>query len=171
MTRDQLLAAAVEMDITPPVGTRFAGYHAREGISLGVHDPLLAQLLLLQSGDDHIVLITMDLLAVGLGFARRVRAGIEEAIGVPGCCTMIACSHTHSGPAGFLPPLTDVRPPEDPELQSIAARKLIGAAVWLRECLQPAHLGVGRVLLPAHCRARLLIAGAGSWETVPAPGA
>jgi len=144
MTGNQLLAAAVEVDITPPVGTLFAGYHARKGTSLGVHDPLLTQLLLLQSGDDHIVLITMDLLGVGLGFARRVRAGIEEAIGVPGCATMIACSHTHSGPAGFLPPLADVRPPEDSQLQSIAARKLIGAALWARECLQPAFLGVGR---------------------------
>ncbi len=144
MAGNQLLAAAVEIDITPPVGTLFAGYHARKGTSLGVHDPLLAQLLLLQSGDGHIVLITMDLLGVGLGFARRVRAGIEEAIGVPGRCTMIACSHTHSGPAGFLPPLVDVRPPEDPQLQSITARKLIGAALWARQRLQPAFLGVGR---------------------------
>jgi neutral ceramidase len=144
MMENQLLAAAVEVDITPPVGTLFAGYHARKGTSLGVHDPLLAQLLLLQSGDGHIVLITMDLLGVGLSFAQRVRAGIEEAIRVPGHATMIACSHTHSGPAGFLPPLVDVRPPEDPELQNIAARKLIGAALWARQRLQPALLGVGR---------------------------
>ena len=141
---EQLLAGAVEIDITPPVGTGFAGYHARKGTSLGVHDPLLAQLLLLKSGEDQIVLICMDLLGVGLDFTRRVRDGIEQAIGVPGHCTMLACSHTHSGPAGFLPLLAGVRAPEDPELQAMVARKLVGAAVWARKRLQPARLGAGR---------------------------
>jgi neutral ceramidase len=144
MMSEELLAGAVEIDITPPVGTGFAGYGARKGSSLGVHDPLLAQLLLLKSGEDQLVLITMDLLGVGLDFARRVRAGIQQAIGVPSHGTMITCSHTHSGPAGFLPPLAGTRPPEDPELQNITAQKLVGSAVWARERLQPARLGVGR---------------------------
>jgi neutral ceramidase len=140
----QLLAAAVELDITPPVGTGMDGYVARQGTSIGVHDPLLAQLLLLTSGGDQVVLISMDLLGVSLDFTRRVRAGIEQAMGVPPRCTMIACSHTHSGAAGFLPPLSIIRRSQDPEWQRMVARKLVGAAIWARERLQPARLGVGR---------------------------
>jgi len=140
----QLLAAAVETDITPPVGAGFDGYSAREGTSLGVHDPLLAQLLLLKSGTDQVVLISMDLLGVELDFTQRVRLGIQQAIGGPAHCSVIACSHTHSGATGFLPSLAGIRRSEDPELQSIVARKLVGAAIWARERLRPARLGVGR---------------------------
>jgi neutral ceramidase len=139
-----LLAAAVEIDITPPVGTGFDGYSAREGTSLGVHDPLLSQLLLLKSGTDQVVLISMDLLGVELDFTQRVRLGIEQAIGVPAHCTMVTCSHTHSGATGFLPSLAGIRCSEDPELQSMVARKLVGAAIWARERIQPARLGVGQ---------------------------
>jgi len=140
----QLLAGVAEVNITPPVGTAFDGYAARTGTSLGVHDPLLAQLLLLRSAEQQVVLISMDLLGVSLDFTQRVRDGIEQAIGVPPHCTMIACSHTHSGAAGFLPPHAGLPHHEDPELQAIVARKLVGAAIWAQERLQPARLGIGR---------------------------
>ncbi len=143
MAKDPLWAAAVQVDITPPVGTGFDGYMARKGTSVGVHDPLLAQLLLLQSGEDRVVCIALDLLGVGQEFTGRVRAGIEKAIGVPGQCTMVCCSHTHSGAAGFLPQAVGIMSAEDPELQRWVERKLVGAAVWARQELQPARLGVG----------------------------
>lgn len=143
MANDPLLAAAVQVDITPPVGTGFDGYMARKGASIGVHDPLLAQLLLLQSGEDRVVCIALDLLGVGLEFTGRVRTGIEEVIGVPARCTMICCSHTHSGAAGFLPQAVGIMSAEDPELQHTVERKLVGAAVWAGEELQPVRLGVG----------------------------
>ncbi|MBC7233553.1 MAG: neutral/alkaline non-lysosomal ceramidase N-terminal domain-containing protein [Chloroflexi bacterium] len=139
---EQFQAGAVEVDITPPVGSGFDGYSARKGTSLGVLDPLLAQLLLLKCGDDQAVLISMDLLGVSLDFTQRVREGIEQAIGVPGQCTLVACTHTHSGPGGFRRPHFSAT--QDSELQSIVERKLVGAAIWARERLQPARLGVGR---------------------------
>lgn len=139
---EQLYAGAVEIDITPPVGTGFDGYSTRQGTSLGVLDALQAQLLLLKCGANQVVLISMDLLGVSLDFAQQVRAGIEQAIGVPRHCTMIACTHTHSGPSGFLPRY--LRPTNDAELQRILERKLVGAAIWARERLQLARLGVGR---------------------------
>jgi len=144
VARENLLAAAVDVDITPPVGAGFDGYSARQGNSIGVHDPLLAQLLLLRSGGQATVLIAMDLLGVSLDFTRRVRAGIERAIDVPGHCVMLACAHTHSGAAGFLPPSPGIRTQPDEELQDITERKLVGAAIWAQQTLQPARLGVGR---------------------------
>ena len=144
MPRDILLAAAVEVDITPPVGAGFDGYSARQGNSIGVHDPLLAQLLLLRSGDQGAVLISMDLLGVGLDLTGRVRAGIERAVGVPGRCVMLACTHTHSGAAGFLPPSPGIHRQPDEELQDVTVRKLVGAAIWAQQTLQPARLGLGR---------------------------
>lgn len=144
MPSGNLLAAAVEVDITPPVGAGLDGYSARQGNSIGVHDPLLAQLLLLRSGTQAIALVSLDLLGVGLDFTGRVRAGIERAIGVPGRCVMLACAHTHSGAAGFLPPSPGIHTQPDEELQDMTARKLVGAAIWAQQTLRPARLGPGR---------------------------
>jgi neutral ceramidase len=140
---DRLLAAAVEVDITPPVGTRLDGYMARQGTSVGVHDPLLAQLLLLRAGDSQVVLISMDLLGVNLDFSGQVCAGIEAAIGVPSRCTLVSCTHIHSGPAGFWPHSVVFPAAEDPELTAVARRKLVGAALWAQESLRPASVGIG----------------------------
>ena len=144
MVSKQLLAGAVEIDITPPVGNGFDGYAARQGKSLGIHDPLLAQLLLLRLGDAQIVLISLDLLGVGLAFTQRVRQGIQQAIGVLPDCTLVACSHTHSGVAGFMPAHPGLSTYQDPDLQQQVADRLIGAAIWAQGRLQPARLGAGR---------------------------
>lgn len=144
MVSNQLQAAAVEVDITPPVGIPMEGYAARKGVSQGIHDPLLGQLLLLQAGDKRLVLISLDLLGVSLDFTKQVRRGIHQTVGAPPEGTLIACSHTHAGAAGFLPPHPGISLPQDAELQQMTARKLIGAAIWAEQCLQPARLGIGR---------------------------
>lgn len=144
MNSKQLLAGAVEVDITPPVGSGFDGYAARQGKSLGIHDPLLAQLLLLRLGDAQVVLISLDLLGVSLALTQQVREGIERAIGVPAECTLLDCSHTHSGAGGFLPAHPGISAYQDLDLQRRVADQLVGAAIWAEQRLQPARLGVGR---------------------------
>jgi len=144
MAPHPLYASAVEIDITPPVGTGFDGYAARQGNSLGIHDPLLGQLLLLQSGQRKMVLISLDLLGTSLDFTQQVRQGIAEAIEVQVDFTMATCSHTHSGAAGFLPYHPGITSFKDPDLQRLVTRKLVGAAIWAKQLLQPAYLGIDR---------------------------
>ena len=144
MTKGELFASAVQIDITPPVGTPLEGYGAREGVSQGVHDPLFAQILLLKSGGTQVALLSLDLLGVGLGFTHRVRDAIEKAIGVPSDGILLAPSHTHSGPAGYIDELHGLPFSKDPELQSIAIRQLAGAALWARKTLEPARFGAGK---------------------------
>jgi len=143
MNANQLLAAAVEVDITPPVGVWLEGYIERQAPSVGVHDPLQAQLLLLTRGEDQVLLISMDLIGVRLDFTERVRLGIRQAIGVPEKNILLACSHTHSGPTGFLADLPLIHTPADPELQRMVERKLVGAAMEAQQRLRPAQIGVG----------------------------
>jgi neutral ceramidase len=144
MGSNQLFAGAVEINITPPVGYGFDGYAARVGNSVGIHDPLLAQLLLIKFAEQQIVLICLDLVGISLSFTRQVRTAIEKIIGVPQDCVLIACSHTHSGVSGFMPLHPGISTSEDLELQQVVARQLIGAAIWANQKLQPASLGIGR---------------------------
>ncbi len=147
MTKGELFASAVQIDITPPIGTPLEGYGAREGVSHGVHDPLFAQILLLRSGENQVALLSLDLLGVGLGFTHRVRDAIEKAIGVPDDGILLAPSHTHSGPAGYIDELPGFPFSSDPELQSIMIRQLAGAALWAGQKLEPAKLGTGKGLV------------------------
>ena len=144
MESNQLFAGAVEINITPPVGYGFDGYAARVGNSVGIHDPLLAQLLLVKLAEQKIVLICLDLVGVSLNLTRQVRAAIEQILGVPQDCVLIACSHTHSGVSGCMPLHPGINTSEDLELQQVIARQLIGAAIWANQKLQPASLGIGR---------------------------
>lgn len=153
-------ACAVEFDITPPVGGFMEGYAAREDTSQGVHDALKGQALLLKGDANSNLLITLDLLGVPLEFTRITRARIEEATGIPASCIMLACSHTHSGPAGFLTDVPGLRTEKDLELQAVTQRKIVGAAIQAQASLRPATWGV------AHGR----VSGIGANRNNPAEG-
>jgi len=142
MDRHELLAGVAEVDITPPVGVPMDGYIAREGNSVGVHDPLLAQALLLRLGDRSLLLYTLDLIGVRLSFTERLRAQAADAAGVRETEILLACSHTHSGPAGLLRRVAGFGGEVDAGLQEMTLRNLVGAARWAANGLEPAQVGV-----------------------------
>ena len=98
--RDHLLkAGAAQVEITPEPGIPLTGFIARLGSSTGIHDPLFARSLALETEGQRVLVITCDLLALDAEFVCSVRAAIREATDFPECNILIACTHTHSGPA------------------------------------------------------------------------
>jgi hypothetical protein len=139
-----LKVAAVEVDITPPVGVEMAGYGARLKPSQGIHDPLKAQILMLSLEGEKVIIISMDLIALQAQFVNRLRDSIREKIDIPADHIMIACSHTHSGPQGFnLGNLIQDETPNE-TLQAITCQKIAGGSVWAQNQLRPATLSLGR---------------------------
>ncbi|MCU6708819.1 hypothetical protein M6D81_08810 [Paenibacillus sp. J5C_2022] len=71
-----------------------------------VSDPLFAKALILDDGKTKLVIISMDVIAIGgLGdvsdeFLPRLRHRIETELHIPGCCVLVNASHTH--PQGRL---------------------------------------------------------------------
>ena len=139
-------AAAVEIDITPPVGTGMTGYMARTQASIGIHDPLKAQVLFIEAGKSAVLIVTMDLLAVQASFSDRLRTSISRAAGIPESHIMLSCSHTHSGPQGFNLDNTILQEKEDDSLQEITLRKITGACTWAKTLLQPVKFSLGHSL-------------------------
>jgi len=105
-------------DITPPIGTPMAGYPdvrgdlpwapdamkgyvgRRRQVSTGVHDPLLATALALESDGVRAVLIGLDTLVVSRDFTHRLRETLAPLRVAPEH-VVVAASHTHSGPDLF----------------------------------------------------------------------
>src|SRR5881227_4063276 len=61
----ELRIGAAEIDITPPVGYRMAGYFD-ERLATGIHDPLMAKAVVMKQGDETIALVYCDLVGVSL---------------------------------------------------------------------------------------------------------
>lgn len=139
--------AAVEVDITPPVGVEMAGYGARLKASQGIHDALKAQIFMLALDEEKIIIVSMDLIALQAQFVNRLRVSIQERIGIPEDHIMIACSHTHSGPQGFnLDNLIQDETPNE-TLQEITCQKIAGGCAWAQNQLQPAKLLFGHSMI------------------------
>jgi hypothetical protein len=81
--------------------------HLRE-ITIEIDDPLYVRALALSDGGDPVVLVTLDVVAIGArttsqeilidspdDFVPRVRARAEETLGIPGSRVSISASHTH----------------------------------------------------------------------------
>jgi neutral ceramidase len=94
---DDLRVGAASVDITPPVGTPMAGYYA-ERLSRGVHDPLFAKAIVLESGGKRAALVSLDLISTPMALVREARREIEKSSGISGSDVMISATHAHTGP-------------------------------------------------------------------------
>ncbi len=86
-------AGVARVDITPPIGHEMGGYSARKGNATGTHDPLFATVIVIESGNQCLALVTADLrsfVSTRVGDLARQKFGIAT--------TIISVSHTHSGP-------------------------------------------------------------------------
>ena len=89
-----------EQVITPPLGTELAGY----GFYLArraerVLDDLRVRCVCVGHGRTWVFLISCDLIGFAVDAADRHRRRIAERWGVPVGHVLLACTHTHSGPA------------------------------------------------------------------------
>jgi hypothetical protein len=72
-------AGVARVDITPPIGHEMGGYPARKHGSTGLHDPLYATVLVLESVGNSIALVTCDLrsfVSTRVGELARQKFGI-----------------------------------------------------------------------------------------------
>ncbi|HSN93910.1 MAG TPA: neutral/alkaline non-lysosomal ceramidase N-terminal domain-containing protein [Anaerolineaceae bacterium] len=141
---NKLLGSALQIDITPPIGTPMEGYAARIQPSIGIHDPLLAGLILLKQGVDQVLLISLEQLAISAPVTEKICTTIMKNLQIKREQIMVACTHTHGGPSGYLTRFPMLSDSSDPWLVEILARKLAGAAVQLSAQLEPVFMELGR---------------------------
>lgn len=88
------------VDITPAVGVELCGFGPfRRRRSDGLHEPLFARAAAFEAGKKNTIIISCDLIGIKKEMTDKTRSYISEQTGVPPDAVMIACTHTHSGPA------------------------------------------------------------------------
>jgi hypothetical protein len=128
--------------ISPPTGAPLAGFAAREGVSVGIHDDLFARSLVLSNEKMTFALVSVDLLALPIEFVKRVRLGIQNKTGISGDAVMIASTHTHAGPVTIT---TFFNPEEsvDAAYMTFLAESVEQSVVTAWQNRFPAQVGVG----------------------------
>ena len=100
MLRVGFLKAALPLPRDP---FDLTGFGNREGPATGVHDHPAARVLVAGDGTaPPVAVVALDLLALDHAFVRRLKRRIEKETGIPPGRVMVACTHTHSGPASIL---------------------------------------------------------------------
>lgn len=132
-------AGVAEVDFTPAASLAMDGYLARDGPSVGAHDPLLGQVLVLSDGDKRAALVTLDVLAVSAGFADDLRRSLASLLKTSIHAVMICASHTHCGPSG-LQTWFGASLSLDPYLTHMIGERVSEAAQTALNRLTPAQL-------------------------------
>jgi neutral ceramidase len=96
-----LRAAAGAVDLKPTVGARLTGYALRLEPSIGVHDPLMAKLLLLDDGHTKLLWIACDLIGFSPDDDAELRGLVSSRLSIPPSHVLVSCTHTHSGPSSM----------------------------------------------------------------------
>jgi len=130
-------AGARESRITPPVGVSMAGYAARKGPAVGVHDDLHVGALVLDDGVKKVAILAADLIGVEKDLVSSVRKSIGERTGMDVNDILLCASHTHSGP------VTGGEEVDRDWLKSLQER-MVDTALQAFEERVEAKLGVGQ---------------------------
>lgn len=96
--RGALRAGAARTDITPDKPIKMAGYASRKKLSEGVHDPLLARVVVFENDDKRLVLVSTDLIGFYGGTADHFREIILEKFNLEPGELFLSAVHTHAGP-------------------------------------------------------------------------
>lgn len=86
------------VDITPPAGVPLAGFAAREGVSIGAHDPLFVRALVLENAGCALAFVSVDVLGIPADFVRAVRERITASTRLGPEAVMISATHSHAAP-------------------------------------------------------------------------
>ena len=99
-TLASLVAGYGEKIITPPLGVDLTGYgYYLDRRAESVLGDLKVRVLFLRKNADRIVLISCDLLGLTVEFSDKVRKEIALQQNLAIANVLLACIHTHSGPA------------------------------------------------------------------------
>lgn len=85
------------VEITPPIGCALQGYFLPR-VSEKIHDPLFANAMVVDNGNQRICLVSCDLICVNKEVVQEARTIVKGKTGIEEDKIIICGTHTHTGP-------------------------------------------------------------------------
>ena len=138
-----LMAGAAKTNITPPLGVRLSGSYVPR-MAEEVIDQLHAKAIVFSDGQTSLAVVVCDLIAMTRVRMDAVKQRAEAMSGVPASNILIACTHTHSGPAPCW--VLAVGPEE--EYMDWACQKIADAVTLASRSMLEAKVGTATGSIP-----------------------
>ncbi len=142
-----LRAGIARQPVTPENPLFLFGYPHTPRLSTGIHDPLYATALYLESPGGSALLISIDVLMLSTAFMSACRQEIASQTGMPLESILVSTTHTHSAPVtmDLLAFRGDSQiPPADRSYQEFIHQQVVAAALQARLAAQPAEVAFTR---------------------------
>lgn len=123
-----------KVDITPPLGIDFIGYHRPTGIS-NIDERIYATAFVFESKETKSVIISIDNIGMLIKDTIIIREQIVKELKIPLENIMVVYTHTHSGPA------TASNKKVVQSYKTFLITNAIKAAVHANENMQPSEVG------------------------------
>lgn len=137
--RAALFAGAAAVDVTPSGSVFLAGYHPWRR-SRGVHDPIYARAIVLESGPLRLALVSVDVVGLQRDDVARWHERFER-VGFDPRHVIVHATHNHSGPDTLglwgLPPFLSG---QDDAYMERLGEGIVQALLQARDTLRPAEL-------------------------------
>ncbi|HWP40978.1 MAG TPA: neutral/alkaline non-lysosomal ceramidase N-terminal domain-containing protein, partial [Tepidisphaeraceae bacterium] len=130
------------INLQPVVGSRLTGFALRFDPSIGIHDPLMARLLLLDDGRTPLVWVSCDLIGLDPADDAQLRQQIAGRVSIPVENVLVSCTHTHGGPCSM--PFRGVLRQIEREWLDRTFAAIADAAATLPQRLRRAQLAHGQ---------------------------
>ena len=129
----ELKAGIGKSIITPRVGAKLVGYFDRLDGSKAAHDELIARALVLDNGEQTVAICGVELLWLWAKIVTDIRENVAQRCALKPEHILIACTHTHGGPA----------PHNEADWDTPLVDLIADAIVAAYESRQPARIGFG----------------------------